>query len=101
MAKTIIERNRWSARDVRNVCIRERYYTRGNNEAYSNMLNFVNENEPTKENILKVAADIMDHSDLTRYMTDYSHNEILANIMYNLKEKVITSYELIDADGHR
>ena len=93
----VIEKNQWSMEDVRRVCVRNRYYTRGDNEAYNKMLNFVRDNKPTTEAIYTVAADIMDHSDMSRYMVDYSYNEILANIMYNLKEIVITTYEIKEA----
>lgn len=58
----ITETVKWSSSDIRNMCIKNEWYTAGDIKAYSKMLDFVEDNEPTKLNIWKVAQDILDHS---------------------------------------
>lgn len=58
----ITETVKWSSSDIRNMCIKNDWYTAGDIKAYSKMLDFVEDNEPTKLNIWKVAKDILDHS---------------------------------------
>lgn len=57
------QRCTWNMYDMRNYCIRHDYYTNGDNKAYSTMLNFVEDNEPTAKNVELVAIDIITHSD--------------------------------------
>lgn len=52
----------WSMYNVRKFCIQNNLYTCGDNEQYSTMLRFVEDNEPTAENIKLVAIDIAAHS---------------------------------------
>lgn len=54
---------KWSSSDIRSMCIKNDWYTAGDIKAYSKMLDFVEENEPTKLNIWKVAQDVLEHSD--------------------------------------
>ena len=58
----ITETVKWSSSDIRNMCIKNNWYTAGDIKAYSRMLDFVEDNEPTKLNIWKVAQDILEHS---------------------------------------
>ena len=58
----ITEIVKWSSSDIRNMCIKNNWYTAGDIKAYSKMLDFVEESEPTKLNIYKTAKDIMEHS---------------------------------------
>ena len=58
----ITETVKWSSSDIRSMCIKNDWYTAGDVKAYSKMLDFVEENEPTKLNIWKVAKDILEHS---------------------------------------
>lgn len=53
----------WSWQSVRKVCIKCDWYTMGDNEAYHNILMFVESHKPTDRNITKVAEDIFKHSD--------------------------------------
>lgn len=59
----ITEEIRWLSSEIRNMCIENDWYTAGDVRAYSEMLEFVELNEPTKLNIYKVAQDILEHSD--------------------------------------
>ncbi len=81
----------WSPDSVRSACIRNELYTRGNNAAYSRMLNYVGvaAGGPTLGNLYLVAKDIWEHSE----------NQTITNIMYILEnEVVITTYEIDGSD---
>ena len=82
------EEKRWSASSVRSMCIKNDRYTRGDCAAYEKMLDFVNENEPTLENIEKVAIDIVEHSDLSSYGLSFEEN--VEAIMFDLANDAIT-----------
>lgn len=58
----ITEEVKWSSSEIRNMCIDNDWYTAGDIRAYSDMLEFVEQHEPTKLNIYKVAQDILEHS---------------------------------------
>ena len=79
--KEIKEVCKWDSEEIRSLCIRQRYYTRGNIESYSSMLEFVRENEPTLENMYWVAVDIVDHSD--DFMIDVEH------VMFLISHEVV------------
>lgn len=80
--------NKWTPYDMRNYCINRNFYTRGDNEAYSSMLDFVRENDPTYKNVELVAIDIISHSD--RYSifsegdVDFIANEIWNDVVYTM-----------------
>lgn len=59
----VIEHAEWTAEEIRNFCLEEGYYTEGKVREYEEMLLFVDRNDPTPENIYKVAKNILDHSD--------------------------------------
>lgn len=59
----VIEHAEWTAEEIRNFCLEEGYYSEGKVREYEEMLNFVDQNEPTPENIYKVAKNILEHSD--------------------------------------
>lgn len=58
----ITTRRIWSSDSVRRACIRNDLYTRGDNEAYSSMLDYVSKSDPSTENLYIVAKDIAEHS---------------------------------------
>lgn len=78
----IKEKRIWHPGDVRMFCIRNEYYCGGCNEEYDRMLTFVRDNEPTVENIYKVAADIAEHSDI-------EDAEEIRGIMFGLANDVM------------
>ena len=45
------------------ICIMLGWYTRGDSDDYSNLLDFVDSHKPTDQNINKVVEDIFNHSD--------------------------------------
>lgn len=69
----------WSAMDVRALCIKNDLYTRGDNEAYSDMLAYVSTNNPTTEDLYMVAKNICDHS----------KGQSVSNIMFMLENDVV------------
>lgn len=83
----ITEQVIWSATEVRHLCIKNEWYTRGDNRAYSAMLDMVDESEPTTENLYKVAKDIKEHSN-----TDSD----IASIMFQMKKYCVTSFYTIE-----
>jgi len=53
----------WNRSDVRNLCVRNNWYTGGDNREYSSMLDYVEKNSaPSTTNMMKVARDIAAHS---------------------------------------
>lgn len=92
-----IEGRTWSADKVRSMCIKLDRYTCGDNEAYNKMLAFVDNNEPTPENIAIVAEDIRRHSDLTAYGLDPL--EELEAIMFDITYDCVRIDYKIDRSG--
>ena len=93
---TIKSNRRWDADDVRQMCIDNDYYTCGNNEAYSEMLQFVRTAEPTNNNLFRVAYDIVEHSDFDFVFSD-DESDCIANVMFLLENKCVhTSFEIIE-----
>ena len=62
----------WTPGRVREVCIANEFYTRGDCAAYDWMLNQVGQLEPTYENLYRIAADI----------TEHSREQTVTNVMY-------------------
>ena len=76
----------WSINTVRQVCIDNDLYTKGDVKAYDNMLDCVDASYPTDENIYIVAKDIAEHSD----------NQPITNVMYMLKNFAVYTTFTID-----
>ena len=53
----------WSSNSVRDICIKLGWYTNGDSDDYSNLLDFVDSHKPTDRNINRVVEDIFNHSD--------------------------------------
>jgi len=49
----------WSSEGIRNMCIAHSYYTRGTNDQYEKMLEFVRTHCPMKANVYKVAKEVI------------------------------------------
>lgn len=50
---------------LRALCIERAWFTNGDNEAYSNMLAMTNKEDITSDDIVEIAADIIEHSNLS------------------------------------
>lgn len=57
--------------DLRNLCIKNRWYTRGDNAAYNHLLNDLagNKENITTEDIVEIAKDILEHSNTDQELT--------------------------------
>jgi len=97
MAKMSIKVERmWDSADVRNLCIKNRFYTCGDCEAYDKMLTFVRKNKPTANNIFKVAEDIYNHSDIDLDCYGVSKDEMIAGMMFEISRKCVTEHFKIE-----
>ena len=88
---TITSKKIWNWNSVREMCIRENFYTEGDCEEYDAMLTKVRENVPTDEMIYEIAIDINAHSE----------GQTVSNIMFILANDVVkTCYTLYDDNGN-
>ncbi|MBQ6403863.1 MAG: hypothetical protein IJI27_08155 [Oscillospiraceae bacterium] len=79
----------WTPGLVRQACIKNDLYTAGDNEAYSKMLGFVEENDPTLAVLYAVAKDICEHSEY----------QSISNVMFILeRDAVYTTFEIDGSD---
>ena len=77
--------------DLRNLCIREHWYTEGNCEEYTNLLSKADDiDNVTTDDIVEIATDIYSHS---RFEDDYTMNELILNIMFKVGKICITLFE--------
>ena len=72
---------------IRKMCIARYLYTRGNCEDYSRMLNFARYADVTTENLIKIAQDIAEHSNLQAYGCSY--RESVENLIYVLANECV------------
>lgn len=79
----------WKASDVRDLCIKYNYYTRGECNEYINLLDIMYQ-EPTPERVVEVAEDIVDHSDLSRY--GQSRKENIESVCFQIEKEVINTF---------
>ena len=59
------EVRRLGADSLRMLCIARSWYTLGNNEEYSNLLDMANREHITTDDIVEIATDIIEHSVLS------------------------------------
>lgn len=73
-------------RDLRSLCIRRDWYTRGTCAQYDNLLEAVRKTpDMTTGNLYIIAKDILDHSNTDQDLT---------GIMYDLAEACVTTFEI-------
>lgn len=72
--------------DLRNLCIANRWYTRGDNAAYNHLLNDLagDKENITTDDIVEIARDILEHSDT---------NEELTSICFEVARIAVTFFE--------
>ena len=89
--RNITQIDKWSSDSIRTLCIKERWYTRGDNRDYCALLNFVGRTAPEVENIKTVAEDICGHSkDL-----DCTKKEDIESVMFMIRRYAVdTFYEI-------
>lgn len=59
----IIAERTWESYNIRDLCVKQNWYTRGTNKEYTKMLNSIDKKKPTLGNMTKIAQDIVDHSE--------------------------------------
>ena len=59
----LLTKRKWDAEGIRSMCVSHHFYMRGTVAQYTDMLNYVKENDPTPENIYNVANDILNYTD--------------------------------------
>ena len=89
LAPKIKENRSWTIESVRRMCIHNNLYTRGDNDAYSAMLNYVRGKKPTVNSMYVVAKDICEHSE----------DQTVSNVMFMLaNEAVAYTFEIEGQD---
>ena len=85
----VVENTRMDMQSVWNKCVEKRWYTRGTNHEYDQMLNMTK--EPYSLHLLEVIAqDIVAHSEDSCW-EGYDDSPKL-NVMFELKEDCCTSF---------
>lgn len=62
--------------DLKELCIKNRWYTKGTNEDYNNLFDFIREKEITTDAIVDIAFNIFQHSNL--------HEESFSFVMFEV-----------------
>lgn len=62
---------------LRSLCVEKEWYTSGDNDEYSDMLAMAKKEDITSDDIVEIATDIIEHSDLSLDDFTYVCNEIL------------------------
>ena len=79
--------------DLRSICISKGWYNNGTNKEYTRFLLHANSIENiTTDYIQEIAKDIFDHSSFDIQIDIYDKQEIIENIMFELINKVCTTY---------
>ena len=87
---------RLDSENVRELCIRKRYYTKGNVQQYTDMLSFCNKDTVCENDILTIAYDIAVHSNSDLW-EGATFKEFVQNIMFELDRNCLCrSYSIND-----
>lgn len=78
--------------ELRNLCIKQSWFTCGDNEEYSELLNMVNNTELTTDLIVELASIIYSHSESDN---DHTMSEHITNIMYLIAKASCTLFNEI------
>lgn len=78
----------WDSYSVRKACIGNNWYTAGDNEDYTKMLDLVDKLEPTTENLYTIARDIKEHSD----------DQTISNVMFCLEKDAISTFYTVEGE---
>ena len=87
----------WNGMSVREACVRNDWCTKMTNEYYAELLDSVENIDPTYENIWNLAEDIVDGSSLEKY--GQTRLENVASVMFVIEQDVVhTFFELEETD---
>lgn len=86
MAEIKVERT-WHGEDIREMCIKHKYYDYGTNKDYNDMMDMVDHTEPTPSNIYIIASDILRNSvgDMT-----------IESMMYDIEKECVNTFYSIE-----
>lgn len=87
----ITETKMWFTDDIKNICIKNNYYTCGDSEAYDKLLKFVETHKPTNTNIYRVAQNIVEHSE---HEKNSIYAEVVTNVMCQISQSIVSTYKL-------
>lgn len=76
---------------LRALCIKENWYTRGNNEEYAKLLDMADRENITTDDIVEIATEIIDKSDMDFALCPLG--AIYTNVMYKLGKICCTFFE--------
>lgn len=87
----------WSADSIREMCICKRYYTCGDTEAYSEMLDYVRNNSPKRSTINWICHNIYEHTDVEKFMETYGCDEagVFEDIFYEVNNIIGVHCEVL------
>ena len=84
------------AMELRDICVKGRYYTRGTNSEYCHLFSKVLDmdgdiKDLTEEDMYEIAEDIVEHSDIDRIRdeTGLRRDDILAEVIYEIYRKSV------------
>ena len=81
---------------VRSICIRENYYTRGNNTDYSHLLDDLCDfrKDLTMDDLEEIAANILNHSDVDNICDKYDceKDEIFGIVLFEIINECCTVF---------
>ena len=93
------EVRRLGSMELRALCIKEDWYTGGTNEEYANLLDMANRENVTTDDIVEMATDIYEHSEVAmdklKRAAGYDIGECLKHIMFAIAERCTTFFEEI------
>lgn len=91
----VTETRRLDGYNIRKACIENEWYTKGTNEEYSALMDSVlGVPDITTERLLKIAMDILEHSEMNRDYTD--EHEFVCDIMFKLAQECVSVFEVTE-----
>ena len=84
-----------SSMDLRALCISEDWYTGGTNEEYYNLMQMTEKENITTDDIVEIATDIIEHSDMAKNKFEKSSGgeDFYTHVMYLIAESSYTYFE--------
>ena len=96
-----VRKEKISILNVREMCIKNNFYTQGDCKDYENMFEMCGKYDGTEEKLAQIACDIVDHSDKEE-LQDYGFNsvfEIVAWVMTLLvQDTMCIRYEALEVE---
>ena len=82
------------------MCIKENFYTCGDNRDYEDLLFFVETHNPTVNHMNAAAQNIYDHSDVDKFMERFGEDEehVYSFIMHCIEETILTVFDVIELE---